>query len=243
MTGPATLGVAGRLGYRITTPESWFEVDVHPGTRDRSIRQLVEDRAGGVPEMWAQRHAITRLLGEQATAAYAAGATFCSVFAMPSADAMITGSVVVSLVRGPVHTSTGAVDADGGADGLGELDRGEHLAGLFRSVPRGRGEFDPYTMVGTAEIETCPTAARAWGIADVEAGTAPTGTPRGPRTVRTVFMQTAVPVPRVNKVFLVSASSPCVSLAEALYDVFDAVTGTFRLVDLGKSGDVGVCHG
>ena len=43
-------------------------------------------------------------------------------------------------------------------------------------------------------------------------------------------MQTALPVPDSHKVFLISASSPVVVLAEELHDVFDAVTGTFRLM-------------
>jgi hypothetical protein len=193
----------------------------------------------GVPEMWAQRHSIAKLVGDQAAAAYAAGATFCSTFATPWADGPITGSVVVSLVRGPVGASgapdRGAHSRDAPSregPNREEPSRGEQLAALFRSVPRGRGEFDPYTMVSTAEIETCGSVARAWGIADVETGA---GAATGARSVRTVFMQTAIPVPGFNKVFLVSASSPCVFLAEALHDVFDAVTGTFRLVDREKS--------
>jgi hypothetical protein len=77
------------------------------------------------------------------------------------------------------------------------------------------------------ELEQAGTAARSYGVEDV---------PVDAGYVRTVFMQTMVPVPRVNKVFLVSASSPVVPLAAELHDLFDAVTGTFRLVELEGGG-------
>ncbi|MGN6253182.1 MAG: hypothetical protein ACTHNS_15365 [Marmoricola sp.] len=40
----------------------------------------------------------------------------------------------------------------------------------------------------------------------------------------------AVPVPDLERVFLNAASSPVLPLADALHDVFDAVTGTFRVL-------------
>ena len=52
------------------------------------------------------------------------------------------------------------------------------------------------------------------------------------RLLRHVFMVTAVPLPRDQRTFLVAASSPTLPLADALLDLFDAVTGTFRVVAL-----------
>jgi hypothetical protein len=43
-------------------------------------------------------------------------------------------------------------------------------------------------------------------------------------------MQTYVPLPDVNRVAVVTCSSPAVEVATALLDVFDAITGTFRLL-------------
>lgn len=214
--GPATLGVGDRWGFGLTVPPSWYEIDVHPASRERSIRELVESRVRGNDAMWEQRNGIIKLLVEHATNAWQAGATYCASFATPTDEGPVTGSVVVSLVRGPAGASE-------------EADRTEHLASLYRSVPRGPEEFSPYTSVGTVEIPTCGTCARSWGIADIDIGEGPAR-----RTVRTVFLQTAVPVPDRTKVFLISASSPVVALEESLLDLFDAVTGTFRMLPLAE---------
>lgn len=212
MSGPATLGLEGRLGYTVRVPESWYEVDVHPATRDDSIRRLVEDRVRGNQEMWDARRAVIKILRDQARRAYETGATYAAGFAMPTDEGPITGSLIINLVRGPI----GAGD---------EPDRAGHLQSLFKTTPRGKGEFDTYAASGSVEIESCGPCARSWGIEDVTLED-------GRTSVRNVFMQTAIPVPGFNKVFLVSASSPSYELHEEMLDLFDAITGTFRLVDL-----------
>jgi hypothetical protein len=47
--------------------------------------------------------------------------------------------------------------------------------------------------------------------------------------MRVVLMQTVVPLPR-SRALLVTCSSPVLPLTEALLDVFDAVSGTLRVV-------------
>ncbi len=212
MTGPAVAGLEGRLGFTITVPDTWFELDVAPATRDESIRRLVEERVRGHQEMWEARHGITRILHDEARKAYDAGATYAACMAMPTEDGAVTASVVVSLVRGPVGAT-----ADG--DAVGAL--------VDRLLPVARTDDGRVTSVATVELEHAGTAARSYGIEDV---------PVDAGYVRTVFMQTMVPVPRMNKVFLISASSPVVPLAAELHDLFDAVTGTFRLVELDGGG-------
>jgi hypothetical protein len=211
MTGPALLGLEGRFGYAVRVPDSWYEIDVHPASRDESIRVLVEDRVRGNDALWRERRGLITFLRQQAKAAYDAGATYCSSFATPTDDGPVTGSVVISLVRGPAGSS-------------GEDDLTGHLASLYAPVPKGTHEYDPWTSVGTVDLPVNGPCARSWGVQDVEVD--------GRGYIRNVFMQTAVPVPGFNKVFLISASSPVVPLAEPLLDLFDAVTGTFRLVDL-----------
>jgi hypothetical protein len=208
MTGPAVAGL-GRLGFSITVPDSWFEVDVDPATRDDSIRRLVEDRVRGHQPMWEARHGITRILRQQAHRAWEAGATYCACLVQPTDDGAITASVVVSLVRGPV----GATDS---GDPTG------YLIERLTPVPR---DGDVFTAVTSADIPGVGHCARSYGVEDVQVDDG--------GYIRTVFMQTMVPTPGFNKVFLVSASSPVVALAAELHDLFDAVTGTFRLVPLG----------
>ncbi len=212
MTGPAVAGHEGRLGFTITVPDTWFELDVAPATRDESIRRLVEERVRDHHEMWQARHGITRILRDEARKAYDAGATYAACMAMPTEDGAVTASVVVSLVRGPVGAT-----AEG--DPVGSL--------VDRLVPVPPTDDGRFTSVTTVELEEAGTAARSYGVEDV---------PVDAGYVRTAFMQTMVPVPRMNKVFLVSASSPVVPLAAELHDLFDAVTGTFRLVELEGAG-------
>jgi hypothetical protein len=54
--------------------------------------------------------------------------------------------------------------------------------------------------------------------------------PEGSGWIRTVLMQTFIPVPGPHRkqVALVTASSPILPLATELLDLFDAVTSTFR---------------
>lgn len=205
MTGPATAGLDGRLGFALTVPESWFEIDVEPATRDESIRRLVEDRVRGNDTMWAVRHEITGLLRQQARQAWEAGATYAASMAVPDDGGPITASVVVSLVRGPVG---------GGSDDVAAL-----VAERLAVVPR--TDDGRFTSVTTVDLPTVGICARSFGVEDV---------PVDQGFVRTVFMQTFAPLPHLNKMFLISASSPVVALAEDLLDLFDAVTGTFRLV-------------
>jgi hypothetical protein len=212
VTGPAVAGLEGRLGFTITVPDTWFELDVAPATRDDSIRRLVEERVRGHQEMWQARHGITRILRDEARKAYDAGAAYAACMAVPTEDGAVTASVVVSLVRGPVGAA-----AEG--DPVGSL--------VDRLAPVPPTDDGRFTTVTTVDLEGAGTAARSYGVEDV---------PVDAGYVRTVFMQTMVPVPRMNKVFLVSASSPVVPLAEEMHDLFDAVAGTFRLVELEGGG-------
>ena len=199
MTGPALLGVEGRVGYVVRVPDSWYEIDVHPATRDDAIRVLVEDRVRGNDDLWRERRSIITFLRQQAAAAWEAGATYCASFATPTDDGPVTGSVVISLVRAPAGSSE-------------EDDLTEHLASLFTPVPKGSHEYDPWTSVGTIDLPGIGPCARSFGVADVELDGG---------FIRNVFMQTAVPVPGFNKVFLISASSPVVPLAQPLLDLVD----------------------
>lgn len=211
--GPATAGLEGRVGFSITVPESWFEIDVHPATRDDAIRRLVEDRVRGNDDMWAARNGIIRILRQEARKAYEAGAAYAACMVQPTEDGPLTASVVVSLVRGPVGAQTSG-DAAGA------------LLDLLKTVPRGDDELSPFTSLATVDLPGVGACARSYGIEDIELDGG---------SIRTVFMQTMVPTPGINKVFLISASSPVVALAGDLLDLFDAVAGTFRLIDLTPS--------
>ena len=209
MSGPATAGLEGRVGFTVSVPDSWFEIDLEPSTRDDSIRVLVEDRLRGSQEMWQARQGVMRILREEAATAWDSGAAYAACLVHPTDDGPITASLTVSLVRGPV----GATD---------DQDLVERLQVV---APTEDGRF---TTVTTARIEGTPgDCARTYGVDDL---------PVAGGYVRTVFMQTFVPVDGMNKYFVISAGSPVVPLAAELHDLFDAITGTFRVVPLQGGG-------
>lgn len=209
MAGPATAGLEGRLGFTISVPQSWYELELDPARSDQAIRQLVEDRVRGNDTMWPQRHAIHRLLVQQAADAHASGATYAAGFSLATDEGPVTGSLTVSLLEDPFT----------GADrvGLGLADR-------FRQVPRTADPLAPYAETTVVEIPTAGACPRSSGIED-------TPFPGG-GLLRNVFSLTAVPLPEHERVFLLACSSPVVALSDALLDLFDAVVGTFRLARL-----------
>ncbi|WP_127479577.1 hypothetical protein [Nocardioides pantholopis] len=206
MSGPAVAGLEGRLGYVISVPQSWYELELRPGVRDQAIPRLVEERVRGNEELWAQRRGIEKLLLEHAARAWDSGATYAAGFSLPTEEGPVTGSLTVTLVEDPA-----------GEVVLAPEER-------FRQVPRTGDLLAPYahtSMVDIPRIGACP---RSSGIDDAPA-------PDG-GLIRHVFMVTAVPVPEHRRTFLISASSPVLALADALLDLFDAVTSTFRVVPL-----------
>lgn len=220
MSGNGPGGDGPRLdsgyGYALSVPGSWFEVDVRPATRAASAADLVNRRITDLPELRERRADIVRIIRRQAAAAWDAGAVYCAVMAEPVADGLLPACVTVSFLPGPADASSDAEDRVG------------PLMSTFRSRPARRDD-DPWTKVAAVDLPHAGPAARTYGVEDVEDpdGGGPGGGPV--RSVRTVTMQTFVPVPDVNRVAVVSCSSPAVEVAPALLDVFDAITGTFRL--------------
>lgn len=200
-----------RGGFRITVPASWWEFDIHPATREESIRRLVGQRVRENPALGEHRTVLSRFLTRAALEAYESGAVYIGCMAQNFGQAPITATVTVSLV--------GARTSDGQ---LMPTDPAAIVASL-REKPA-RREGDPWRKVTSVEIPEVGFAARTYGIEDVEP-------PGGGRGMRTVLMQTFVPVPGAgDRVALISGSSGVVGLADSFFDVFDAVTSTFRVV-------------
>lgn len=204
--GPAVGDLAGRLGYAVSVPASWYELELHPALRDDAIGRLVDERVRGSAELWPQRGAIRRLLVEQARSAWDSGATYCAGFSLPTEEGPVTGSLTVSLVD----------DALAGSD--------VRASERFAEVPRTDDPLAPYAVTSVVDLPTAGPCPRVQGIEDAPVGDG--------RLLRHVFMVTAVPLPQHDRTFLVAASSPSLPLADALLDLFDAVSGTFRVVPL-----------
>jgi hypothetical protein len=191
--------------FSIRLPASWFELDVRPATRDASIATAVTERIAAQPELREHRTALARVLRSQARDAWEAGAVYCACFAMAIEDAVIPGSLTISVIPPPP-----------GGSGIDAI-----AADLPVREPTDDGE--PWRSRRVVRLAGGLSAARSEGVQDVLL-------PGGSGAVRVVTMQTFLPVD-AERVILVAAASPAVDLAEPLLELFDAVTSTFTLVD------------
>ncbi|MGW0824256.1 hypothetical protein [Streptomyces sp. NPDC002845] len=204
-----------RGGFRIKVPESWWEFDVRPESRDDSIRRMVSERVDRSPELAKYRDTYTTFLRKAAADAWKSGALYCGCMAESfGGDTPITGSVTVSLVGGrsqsgePLSTDPTVI--------AGQL-----------AVKEAKKDGDSWRKVTMVDIPGLGPAARTYGIEDI----AVPGDELN-RTIRAVLMQTFIPVPgQEGKVALVAGSSQVLDLADSFFDIFDAITSTFRFVD------------
>lgn len=209
MTSAAGRGAAPErsLGYSITLPQSWYELELRPALRDDAIRRLVEQRAHGVPELWEQRRAIQRLLTRHAEDAWASGARYAAGFALPTDDGPVTGSLTISLLDDPFATAAEPASPD---------DR-------FATRTRGDDPTEPWAHTSVVEVDGL-TMVRSQGVEDAPLP--------GGGLVRHVFALDVVPVRPDGRLFLLAFSSPVLPLVDELHDLFAAVAETFRVVRL-----------
>ncbi|WP_405535784.1 hypothetical protein OG787_18585 [Streptomyces sp. NBC_00075] len=204
-----------RGGFRIKVPESWWEFDVRPESRDDSIRRMVDERVRQREELAPHRDTYTAFLRKAAADAWKSGALYCGCMAESfGGDTPITGSVTVSMVGGRAQDGT-------------PLSTEPAVIAAQLAVKEAKREGDSWRKVTTVDIPGVGPAARTYGVEDI----AVPGDELG-RTIRAVLMQTFIPVPgQEGKVALVAGSSQVLDLAESFFDIFDAITSTFRFND------------
>ncbi|MEU7584287.1 hypothetical protein AB0B50_42670 [Streptomyces sp. NPDC041068] len=209
-TAPQTIA---RGGFSIKVPETWWEFDVRPESRDAAIRQMINDRVRARPELAPHRDTFEAFLRKASKDAWQSGALYCGCMAESfGGDTPVTGSVTVSLVG--ARTPNGDVLP---------TDPERIVAQL--GVREAKREGDAWRKVTTVDIPGVGLAARTHGIEDISVQ-------GDDRTIRVVLMQTFIPVPgQEGKVALVSGSSQILDLADSFFDIFDAVTSTFRFVE------------
>ncbi|MBD0736293.1 hypothetical protein [Streptomyces sp. CBMA29] len=205
-----------REGFSITVPMTWWEFDLHPATRDESVRRTLAQRVKENPALAEHRDVLARFLRKAARDAYESGAVYVGCMAQNFGALPLTASVTVSLVG--ARTPEGQLLA---------ADPASIVAGLRTREAAKDG--DPWRKVTTVDIPETGLAARTYGIEDVTV-------PGDSRTVRTVLMQTFIPLPgHTDKVALVAGSSAVLDLADSFFDIFDAVTSTFRYREPGAA--------
>ncbi|WP_033319532.1 hypothetical protein [Streptomyces yerevanensis] len=204
-----------RGGFRIKVPESWWEFDVRPESRDDSIRRMVAERVRERPELEKYKDTYTAFLQKSAADAWKSGALYCGCMAESfGGDTPITGSITVSLVGG--RTQAGEpLSTDP-----------QFMAGQL-AVREAKKEGDAWRKVTTVDIPGVGPTARTYGIEDI-----PVPGDSLNRTIRAVLMQTFIPVPgQEGKVALIAGSSQVLDLADSFFDIFDAITSTFRFAE------------
>lgn len=204
MSGPP---LPDGFGFTLAVPSSWWELDVRPGSREAALESLVEEQVRDVPELRPHRTALSRLLREQARSAWEAGACYCATMVDPTEEGPVTASVVVLVVPAPVPT-----------DGR---DRLTVMMEPFAARPAS-GTHGTWRSVELIEVSGAGRAGRIWGVDDVQL-------PDGAGLLRTVVMQTLVPLPGVDRVLVLTCSSPVLPLADDLLDLFDAVSSTLEV--------------
>ncbi len=205
MTQEASPAPGDVSGFALSVPDSWFEVDLHPDTRNASIQELVNQRLREVPELFEHRSTIAKALRSAARSAYSAGAVYCGTMVQGLDSMVITATVTVTLVDAP--------DDKNGVETIAQ-----QLTPIARSGPD-----QTWREVVYAELPDLGRVPRTQGAEDVTM-------PEGAGWIRTVLMQTFVPLPgpRSTRVAVITCSSPIIPLADELLDLFDAVTSTFR---------------
>jgi hypothetical protein len=189
--------------FALKVPDSWFELDLRPSTRDDSAKRLVDERARLQPELWEHRSDLVRVVRRQARDAWEAGALYCAGFALVVGDQIIPGSLTVSVIPPPPAGST--------LDSIAEL----------LPARDAETEGDPWMQRKAVQLPDAGPAVRSQGITDVRLP--------GGGALRTIIMQTFVPLD-AERIVLVAATSPALDLVEPLLELFDAVTSTLLLL-------------
>ncbi|WP_405591337.1 hypothetical protein [Streptomyces sp. NBC_01092] len=193
--------------FTVRYPDSWWKLDLDPSTRDAAIRRAVAEQVKGMQVDRARLDAAVRDARSRARAAHARGALqIAGMIAFTDRDESLTANVVVMRVSPP----------EGHSSDLAELLLPVALENAKN--PLGRG-----TSANTAELIEVPglgTVGRVTQIEDIDY--------YGRGTVRTALMHTAVPVPHSRDLLVITCATPNLSLVDAFFDVFDAVSGTLR---------------
>ncbi|MBI4942638.1 MAG: hypothetical protein HY830_18010 [Actinobacteria bacterium] len=210
-----TLGTAAEASpeaapaFTVRVPPSWFRFDAWRATRTADLARIVDARIATQPGLRRHRAALLALFREVAEDAQARGALMCAVGVDPVA------------AGGPLLASLMVFRTDG--DPLHPLQTVEEIAA---SVTAHEGAEGPGTWrrVGLVDLPAGP-AVRVTSVGRLQADAADRdGGPDAAPDL--VAMHTLVPAPGGGVVDVV-LTSPQASIADALLDLFDAVSGTF----------------
>ena len=133
------------VGFALTVPQDWFEIELRPSVREASITALVHQQVPRGSALHEARAGIKKLLIDYSAQAWAAGAAYCACFVRPTDEGPITGSVAVLIVDPPL---AGPVSVDAVLDALAAAEP-ERVPVVAAIEGIGQGA----RLYGTEEIE------------------------------------------------------------------------------------------
>ncbi len=203
---------------RITTPDTWVDLDLGSGRVDRDIARAVRRRVRRFSQLAPHAGAITGMLRSQTAEAAAAGGRLVSLLSEPAGATILSASMTVSsapaLRPGEVLTAAGMA---------AEL-RARH--GLAAPAARGPGALPARTGVPTPGFPTV-TLVR---LAQCGAARVAVIERAGPDLPACLLVEYHVPAPSSTARTVVSFSTPALSLAAEMAWVFDLVASSFHYV-------------
>lgn len=194
---------AGRR-FDVRFPPNWFEIDLWRATRTGELARMVDQRISETPAMASYRGAILTFLREVAADADRRGVVFAAAMAEPvDADRMLMATALAIVTQGPPDAAGNTVD--------------EIAAQLTSTPASGHGSDATWRRVEVSEV----AAGRCVRVTGVDLAQVAAG-----QSAPAVVMHTLIPVPGAQQVLDLVLTSPQPELADALLDLFDAISGT-----------------
>lgn len=189
------------MNFTIRVPESWYEFDVWRATRTGDLPRQVDARIAGQPALRRRRGPLLRALRAAAADAERHGALTCAVMGEQVDDDGVLAAVLMA-----VQTR--------GSDDPAE-NTPEAIAGRITATPQRPGS-PHWRRIALLDLPAGP-AVRVRGVEAVISGG---------RSRDCVVMHTLTPFPDGAGVLDVVLTSPQSHLAEPMFDLFDAISGT-----------------
>ncbi|MGA5566106.1 hypothetical protein ACPCUV_33730 [Streptomyces platensis] len=206
-------------GYTLRFPDSWWQLDLDPNTRDASIRRRIEDQVKLAPQLSREQvDGLIRTTRRTAREAHAQGALRASgmlrILRAGSGPLVLSATMVVLRISVPEEQSEDLADLV--------------VAAAMQLGTEAEGSGLPPGEVELVELPGAGAAGRITRIEEVDY--------QGTR-VPTAVRHTLIPVPNNRDYLVLAGSTPNVDLAEQFYEVFDAIAESFRFDDPAGAAD------
>ncbi|MFI1170335.1 hypothetical protein [Streptomyces melanogenes] len=195
--------------FTLSYPDTWWTLDLDAQTRDAAIRRKIEAQAPGDDVDRELLDALIRATRKTAREAHAQGALqVAGMIQFTESGAVLSATALVMRVTPPEDSSTD----------LAEL----LIPVALKNADNPMGRGTRANRVEMVELSGVGAVGRATSIEDIDYW--------GRGTVRTATMHTVVPVPHSRDFLVISCLTPNLSLVDAFFDLFDAISGTLRFL-------------